>query len=242
MTTAVRSAVADAVASHVSWMRAQAALSPHGVWDSGSSHWAWSADSRSLHGIFPVETPPEIVGEVVERADALGAVEVSVWSAVDVERPELDSLGFQVGWQPCWMTAPTEGFDPGRVLLSRRAGLSVRARPHERHLQPLLDRDDVWRAEARSDARYAGRAWLHVTGEVAGLYDMAVWSRFRRQGLGRDLVTLLAATARDHGADRISLNATPEGQKLYSACGFSRVGLGRTWWRPLRDHRTGERL
>ncbi|WP_375389088.1 GNAT family N-acetyltransferase [uncultured Amnibacterium sp.] len=223
-------------------MTAQAVLAPHSSWTDGPVRWAWSADGRSLHGVFPQETPPDVVRRAVEAADALGAVEVSVWSEVDVARPELERLGFQVGWQPCWMVAPASGFDAAPVRLSGRARLSVRAGAREARLQPLLSRDDTWRGEARQGGRSAGRAWLHLSGDVAGLYDMGVRPRFRRSGLGRDLVTLLGATVFEHRAERITLNATPDGEHLYRACGFTGVGVGRTWWRLLRDHRTGERL
>ena len=231
MTTVLGTAqVADCVSSHVAWMSAQAALVPGGAWADGPLSWATSADGRTVHGLFPDHTPRDVLARGIHRAVASGAVEIGVWSAVDVQRPELLAAGSELGWQPQWMAASTSAFEPGAVALSRRAVLSVRARPHEASLQPLLARGDTWRGEARDGSRYAGRAWLHVTEEVGGLYDMAVWPRFRRAGHGRDLVTLLGATARAHGVASLTLNATPEGALLYAACGFTTVGHGRTWW------------
>jgi DHA1 family bicyclomycin/chloramphenicol resistance-like MFS transporter len=54
---------------------------------------------------------------------------------------------------------------------------------------------------------------------------MAIWSRFRRSGHGRDLVTLLGATARDHGAERVTLNATPDGELLHRLSCSDRYGF-----------------
>jgi hypothetical protein len=160
---AATTGVADCVRSHASWMTAQAELSARPSWTDGPLRWAWSADGRSLHCVFPDETPPDLVRRGVGVANSVGADKVSVWSAADVASPELEALGFQGGWHPCWMVAPAAHFDPGPVLVSHRATMSVQARRHEAHLQPLISRGDTWRAEAHQDQQYAGRAWLHLT-------------------------------------------------------------------------------
>ena len=41
------------------------------------------------------------------------------------------------------------------------------------------------------------------------------------------------APARKAGATRAVLNATPDGERLYSAEGFVRVGTGITYWHHL---------
>jgi hypothetical protein len=43
----------------------------------------------------------------------------------------------------------------------------------------------------------------------------------------------VCAAARRAGARHAVLTATPEGKLLYSACGFTRIGEGITWWRHL---------
>lgn len=89
---------------------------------------------------------------------------------------------------------------------------------------------DAWHAAARVDGYLAGRAWSFPVGEVAGIYDMEVWPKFRRRGLGRALLRTVCAAARAAGGTRAVLNATPDGERLYSAEGFSHVGRGITYW------------
>ena len=231
MTAAVVSpTVDDAVRSHVSWLTALAGLPGGTTWTEGSVRWAYDGPYGTAHALFPDEVPVGAARSGIERARSMGAAHVAIWSAVDVERPELEEVGFEVGWQPWWMGRATAGVDEESLRLARRALLSVRARPREQARQPLLDRNDVFRIEARSDGRYAGRAGGHVHDGAAGLYDMVIRAPFRRRGLGREVVTAVIAEAVRRGADRVTLNATPDGEKLYSACGFTLLGRGRTWW------------
>ncbi len=231
MTTSMATpTVSDAVRSHVLWMTALAGLPGGTTWADGAIRWAYDAPYGTLHALFPDEVPLESVRGGLSRARSLSAAHVAIWSATDVERPELGEVGFVVGWQPWWMGRPTAGVNEEALRIARRAVGSVRAREHEQARQPLLNRDDVFRIEARADGRYAGRAWGHVYDGAAGLYDMAIRAPFRRRGLGTEVVTAVATEARRRGADRVTLNATPEGEKLYSACGFTLLGRGRTWW------------
>ena len=62
---------------------------------------------------------------------------------------------------------------------------------------------------------------------------MDVWPAFQRQGLGRALVRQLGRLARTAGAQVAVLNVTQDGQRLYSAEGFSRIGTGITYWHHL---------
>lgn len=240
MTTAVGTpTVEDAVRSHISWMTALAGLPGGATWGDGALRWAYDGPYRTAHALFPDEVPVDAARSGVERARSMDAAHVAIWSATDVERPDLAEAGFEVGWQPWWMGRTTAGVDEETLRLARRAVPSVRARPSEQARQPLLDRDDVFRLEARADGRYAGRAWGHVHDGAAGLYDMVIRSPFRRRGLGTEVVRAVVAEAGRRGADRVTLNATPDGEKLYSACGFTLLGRGRTWWwhapRPDRD-------
>lgn len=224
--------IEDAVRSHIARMRARAegdgAL---GVAD--GVEWMQTRDDATLHIPFP--DPTADLGPLVDLADANGARRVAVWSAVDEPRAALADLGFEVGWQPWWMSAAPEDIPAPEDLsepdASGRVRLTPRLRAEESGREGLARRDDVLRAEATVDGRYAGHAWLHLDGDLAGLYDMEVKRRFRRRGLGRRLLSTLAAEGARRGARRIALNATPEGERLYSACGFVRDGNGRTWWR-----------
>jgi GNAT superfamily N-acetyltransferase len=228
--TALAPTVDDAVRSHVSWMTALAGLAGGATWTDGSLRWAYDGPYGTLHALFPDEVSVDAARRGLERARSMNAAHVAVWSASDVERPELEEIGFEVGWQPWWMGRATAGVDEESLRLARCAVLSVRARPREQARQPLLDRDDVFRIDARADGRYAGRAWGHLQDTAAGIYDMMIRAPFRRRGLGTEVVTAILAQAGSCGADRVTLNATPEGEKLYSACGFTLLGRGRTWW------------
>jgi GNAT superfamily N-acetyltransferase len=90
----------------------------------------------------------------------------------------------------------------------------------------------AWYAAAYDNERFAGRAWSFVDGDLAGIFDMAVWPPFRRRGLGTALLGAVCAAAREAGAGHAILNATPEGKLLYETCGFRQIGEGITYWRP----------
>lgn len=53
----------------------------------------------------------------------------------------------------------------------------------------------------------------------------------RRGGIGRALTLAACRLARELGCTHPVLNATPEGELLYSTVGLERLGEGRTWWR-----------
>jgi GNAT superfamily N-acetyltransferase len=220
-------AVQDCVRLHVAWLTSKARSGGGWVRQDGPQTWAWVPAERTLHGLFPDVISPGVAGAGI-RAESPPACSICVWSATDVPRPELLAAGFEEGWQPWWMCAPTDDFP---VTSGTRVRLTSTTAPDDGGSSGLLTQPNTWRAEARVEGAYAGRAWLHLDGDVAGLFDMEVWPRFRRLGLGSELLGLLVGTARDHGAERVVLNATPEGALLYAAAGFSRVGEGRTWWR-----------
>ncbi|HEY5822029.1 MAG TPA: GNAT family N-acetyltransferase [Propionibacteriaceae bacterium] len=226
-------AVADCVGAHVAWFTAKATLSAGWVWNDGLVRWAWVPTERTMHGLFPESVPTQTAERAFRDARRLRARSVAIWSDVDLERPELEDAGFEVGWQPWWMSAPTDGFEASAFgpAGQSRVRLTADPRPDDAGSAGLLTRPNTWRAEATVDGAYAGRAWIHLDGTTAGLFDMEVWPRFRRRGLGTELLQLLIGTAREHGAERAVLNATPEGAQLYRAAGFVRVGEGRTWWR-----------
>jgi GNAT superfamily N-acetyltransferase len=83
-------------------------------------------------------------------------------------------------------------------------------------------------AVACVDGAFGGRAWSFATGAHAGVYDMDVWPVFRRRGLGRALLRVVCSAARTAGAQFATLNATAEGEPLYAAEGFARLGEGIT--------------
>lgn len=55
---------------------------------------------------------------------------------------------------------------------------------------------------------------------VAGIYYVSTLPLHRRRGLGKQVMHLLAARAKEMGFDGVSLVATPAGRPLYEECGF----------------------
>jgi GNAT superfamily N-acetyltransferase len=109
------------------------------------------------------------------------------------------------------------GSHPGQLALARQ--------------QPAC----AWYAAAydQGTGRFAGRAWSFLNGNLSGIFDMAVWERFRRQGRGTALLSTVCAAAHAAGAQHAVLNATPEGWQLYRWRGFTQIGEGITWWHHL---------
>ena len=146
------------------------------------------------------------------------------WLSLEVDAAPLRDAGFERGWSPWWMTATIQavgrGGDDPRIELADDE--LTRARP-----------SSVWHAAAYVEPgrRYAGHSWSHLSGDVAGIFDMVVWPEFQRRGLGTGLLQAVCAAAGAAGAKDAVLNATPEGKQLYETCGFHQIGEGITWWR-----------
>ncbi|HWE58365.1 MAG TPA: GNAT family N-acetyltransferase, partial [Solirubrobacteraceae bacterium] len=139
------------------------------------------------------------------------------------------------GWEPWWMTASLELVadpDDDRVAITTEV---PEYGPEGQRLLSLADAPQAraWHAVARVDGHFAGRGWAFAPRDIAGIYDMDVWPGFQRQRLGRALLRRVCASARAAGAHTAVLNATPDGERLYSAEGFVRIGTGITYWHHL---------
>ncbi len=60
----------------------------------------------------------------------------------------------------------------------------------------------------------------HPSGRRAHLMNVYTHPDFRRQGVGRTMVSMLIDESRDRGITEISLDATEAGRPLYRALGF----------------------
>lgn len=81
---------------------------------------------------------------------------------------------------------------------------------------------------ARRDLRIAAFAVMHFSDEVAHLNLLAVASPHRRQGLGRQLMDWLVATAMEAGVFRINLELRTQNEDaraFYEALGFRHSGV-----------------
>jgi GNAT superfamily N-acetyltransferase len=227
--------VADCERVQTSWFRIRAEALGGEVWTDGPLTWVDGPDGLNL--MFPRSLPADGVARGVERARRLGIGSIGVWLSVDVDAGPLAEAGFERGWSPWWMTAPIAGLgadgDP-RIELQQDSvdyvGEFADYRPQLALARMPVPRAWYAAAYAGGSRRFAGRAWSFLDGELAGVFDMAVWEPYRRRGLGTGLLRAVCAAAGRAGARDAVLNATPEGKRLYAECGFAEIGRGITWW------------
>jgi hypothetical protein len=231
-----------AARNHTSWMTRAAEATGGAVVRTKDLTWTAPAPGGEAMLLFPKGTTSaaaldEMIADVRER----GARGIGCWATglepFDDLAERLMERDFEWGWQPHWMAIdlarlPLDDEDP-RVSLADEVpeydgyGAALltlaRARPQR-----------SWHALARVDGAFAGRAWAHVDEDElgsAGIYDVDVWRRHRRRGIGRAVTLAVCRAAADAGARVATLNATGEGELLYRALGFRSLGLGQTWWR-----------
>lgn len=227
--------VADCERVQTHWFTTRAAVLGGEVWQDGPLIWIDGPDGLRL--MFPKEIPPPELARGLERAAALRRPTVGVWLGLDVQTDALARAGFERGWSPWWMTARAQDVAPAddaRIELQEDT-LDYDGEHADYRDELALARDrprHSWYAAAYAGAerRFAGRAWSHLAGQLAGVFDMAVWPPFRRAGLGTALLRTVCTVAAEAGADGFVLNATPEGKLLYERCGFTQIGEGITWW------------
>ncbi|MBA2277613.1 MAG: GNAT family N-acetyltransferase, partial [Chloroflexia bacterium] len=138
--------------------------------------------------------------------------------------------------------------DDGEIAAAADAGTPYTS-PHEAaaliaHGRLPVSRQRAWLFLAREerDAGAAGAAGavvgqvaVHLTRGrrgIAGVYSMGVLPAARRRGIGSALIRAAATFAQRRGATALGLNATPDGERLYSRLGFTAVGDGQTWHLP----------
>jgi GNAT superfamily N-acetyltransferase len=227
--------VADCEHVQSCWFRARAALLGGEVWADGPLTWVDGPDGQNL--MFPESMTVPGVRRGASRARARGRHIVGAWLSLRTDPSPLAAAGFDKGWSPWWMTADAADVtgppDPRIELFDGAAGGAI-GYPSERHELALARQRPAraWYAAAytRESHSLAGRAWSFLDGDLAGIFNMDVAEPCRRQGLGTGLLRALCAAAREAGARSFVLNATPQGKRLYSACGFTQIGEGITWW------------
>lgn len=222
--------VADCQRVQTSWYRFRAEACGGEVWTDGTLSWIDGPDGLNL--MFPPRMTTAAVRRGVDRARDRGLSIVGAWLDLAVDPAPLAEAGFTRGWSPWWMTADLSG-PVGRA--DPRVELQVPADNPAEEAGARRQPTRAWYAGAYTapDRRFAGHAWSFLDGDLAGVFDMAVWKPFRRTGYGTGLLHTVCAAARQAGARHAVLNATPEGKLLYRTCGFTQIGEGITWWHHL---------
>jgi GNAT superfamily N-acetyltransferase len=221
--------VADCQRVQTNWFRMRAEVLGGLVWADGPLTWIDGPDGLNL--MFPETLAGGDLGRAVEHARQRGLPIVGAWLGLEVDPGPLAQVGFERGWSPWWMTADLSevaGPPDARVLQTIDTEDDDVERFALTHQQPVR----AWCACAYAEPsrQFAGRAWSFLDEDLAGIFDMDVWQPFRRRGLGTGLLRSVCASAQSAGARHAVLNATPEGKKLYDACGFTQIGEGSTWW------------
>jgi ribosomal protein S18 acetylase RimI-like enzyme len=172
----------------------------------------------------------------------------------------LVARGFIWGWQPHWMAldlaaTPAAAGEPGstdaeepaaRPAPGRRFEVIAAGPPYAETLpyRPTHpDAEGIERLGVRPREKLVGQVAVQARGAVAGIYDMGVAPKARRRGIGLALTTAACRRAGELGCRYATLNATDEGEAVYSRAGFRSLGRGRTWWYrpgPVPDRRQVE--
>ncbi|MFL6111225.1 MAG: GNAT family N-acetyltransferase [Catenulispora sp.] len=226
--------IAHCEAAQTCWYRCRAALFGQ-TWSDGPLTWMREDDAQNL--MFPPRIPADALRRGLERARDSGVQMVGAWLGSDIDASALAAAGFERGWTPWWMTAPVDvvgAADDPRIELQQDTD-DYRGEYADYAALLALTRQrprQSWYAAAYDGPHdaFAGRAWSHLTGDTAGVFDMEVWPPFRRRGLGTGLLRAVVGAAAAAGAQHAVLNATPEGRLLYESCGFRQIGAGITWW------------
>lgn len=217
--------VVDCERLQTSWFRSRSRVLDGPVLVDGPL--TWYVDDVGAHLMFPTELPREELARGVEWCRGLG-VRIGVWLGDGVDPAPLADAGFRQDWTPYWMTARIEDIRP-------RADPRIRLQEEGRELAITRQRPKhTWYAAAyeAGTERFAGRVWAHADAQVAGIYDMAVWPRFQRQGFGTSLLRTVCEPVAVAGVTDVVLNATEQGRFLYERCGFEKIGDGATWSMP----------
>ena len=156
-----------------------------------------------------------------------------VWSLRrdDALGVRLVARGFDWGWRPHWM-----GIELREEPAAPESFEIVPAGPPFAKTLPYREKgplpDGGVHLGVRLREKLVGQV-IVLPGDdrVAGIYSMGVVPKVQGRGIGIALTQAALRAAWDHGCEATVLNATPDGERVYSRAGFRSLGWGQTWWR-----------
>jgi hypothetical protein len=244
-----------AARNHASWFRAAAGATGGEPVKTRGLSWVAPPPGGEASVPFPREPSRPALDELLARCREHDVAGIGCWATGLEPHTELAARlvarGFEWGWQPHWMAQELTALPledrltswPGTGAREVQVELVDEVPEYDGYGAALLALTRArpqrsWHAVARVDGKFAGHAWAHLTGGklgCAGVYDVDVVPWRRRRGIGRALTLAVCRAAAAAGARTATLNATGDGELLYTAMGFRSLGKGQTWW----IHRNG---
>ncbi|MHA7304722.1 GNAT family N-acetyltransferase [Arthrobacter sp. TMN-49] len=217
--------IADCQRTQHAWFRALAEATGGRSFTTHLMNWVWLPQRREMLCLFPTEITEAGLYPALAEAERRGAATVGIWLNAAVRAGHLANYRFEPGWQPWWMTRSLDVEAVAAASESRDDRVTVNAAVE----------NQVWLATARNGEDEVGHSYAYFPPEqggkhLAGIFDLAVESEYRRTGVGTSLLNKLSEAAFNAGAEHLLLNATPDGQRLFRTRGFELIGKGQTWW------------
>ena len=200
--------VADCERVQLSWFQLRAQVLGGEAWEDDGLVWA----NGDL--MFPQVIDPAALARGVERARAQGPRPSARGSGSTSTRPRWPPPGSSAaGSRGGWPGPPDLGGIPADARVELQETTTDYRGMHAGYAAELamarLRPARAWYAAAYDEGRFAGRAWSHRVGDLAGVFDVDVWQPFQRRGLGTGLMQAVCSAAAGAGAGTVVLNSTP---------------------------------
>ena len=98
--------------------------------------------------------------------------------------------------------------------------------------EPFLDAGGTAVVVAQHKGRPTSTALVHVSGRMAGIYNVATLPGARGRGLGAAATWAAVMAGREMGAEHATLQSSPSGYPVYARMGFVDVGRYEQWEGP----------
>ena len=248
---ATDSQLANAAAqNHIEWFRAKSLVDGGSERRQGEIFWVTSSEEAIIP--FPdlsLANIDELMSDVRTECRHLGLTKASVWSVDGSQTAKFGSKllawGFEMGWQPHWMSMDFSSLPEDyslpegvSVVIDEQGRREVKDLPY--HSEADIEKQNTlakqeprqfWRFSARFEGNVVGESLLFLSrGEdgVAGIYNVGVVPTIRHRGIARAMMIEICRFAQKQGYRYALLNSAADG--FYDRVGFRSVGWGQSWW------------